>query len=196
MLRLCVQIARALGSSLALLCFAFAIQSVNAQTPPQPATSVVKPHAYVSLEPVPRGKEFQVAVVVDIARGYHMNSHKPTDPYLIPTTVTPQLPAGFEIVDTIYPNGKLEKFPFSPDKPLDVYSGSVTLRLRLTAQANAALGSATIPMTLRYQACNDSACLPPVKVPVSATLEVANANAHARPIHPEIFAKSSATPAK
>jgi DsbC/DsbD-like thiol-disulfide interchange protein len=152
----------------------------------------VKPHAYVSLEPVPRGKEFQLAVVVDIARGYHMNSNKPTDPYLIPTTLAPQLPAGFQLLDTLYPNGQLEKFAFSPEKALDVYSGSVTLRLRLMAQANAALGSLTIPLTLRYQACNDSACLPPVKVPVTVKVEVAQASAKPRPLHPEIFGAGSA----
>jgi DsbC/DsbD-like thiol-disulfide interchange protein len=164
-----------------------------AQSAILPPTSVVKPHTYVSLEPVPRGKEFQVAVVVDIARGYHMNSHKPTDAYLIPTTLTPQLPPGFQLLDTIYPNGQLEKFGFSPDKALDVYSGSVTLRLRLTAQADAALGSATIPVTLRYQACNDSACLPPVKVPVDVKLTVADRNAKVRPMHPELFAPSASS---
>lgn len=150
---------------------------------------VVKPHSYVSLEPVPRGKKFEVAVVVDIARGYHMNSHKPTDAYLIPTTITPQLPAGIQLVDTIYPPGKLEKFTFSPDKALDVYSGTVTLRLKLSATSSAALGNAAIPMTLRYQACNDSACLPPVKVPVNVTLTVADSTVKARMAHPEIFAK-------
>lgn len=153
------------------------------------AASIVKPQVYVSLQPVPRGKEFQVAVVAEIARGYHVNSHKPTDAYLIPTTVTPQLPAGFQLVDMIYPDGKLETFAFSPDKPLDVYTGSVTLRLRLTAQPDAALGPATIPLTLRYQACSESTCLPPVKVPVSVKLDVADTNATSRPLHPEIFTK-------
>jgi DsbC/DsbD-like thiol-disulfide interchange protein len=151
------------------------------------AASVVSPHTFVSLEPVPAGKEFQVAVVVDILRGYHMNSHKPTDPYLIPTTLTAQLPAGIELAETIYPPGKLEKFVFSPDKPLDVYTGSVTLRLRLTAKSDAAVGAITIPMTLRYQACNDAACLPPVKVPVAAKFELAAAGAKSRAVHPEVF---------
>lgn len=181
---------------LVLLCLADLALSSNAQEPPQPAASVVKPHAYVSLEPIPRGKDFQVAVVVDIARGYHMNSHKPIDPYLIPTTVTPQLPPGFQLVDTIYPPGRLEKFPFSPDKALDVYSGSVTLRLRLTARPDAALGSAKIPLILRYQACNESACLPPVKVPVEVKLDVADANTKSRTIHPEIFASATSDSSK
>jgi thiol:disulfide interchange protein DsbD len=155
------------------------------------AAAIVTPHTYVSMEPVPAGKEFQAAVVVDIARGFHMNSHKPSDQYLIPTTLTPQVPAGIELVDTIYPAGKLEKFAFSPDKPLDVYTGSVTLRLRLAAKASAAPGSTTIPMTLRYQACNDSSCLPPVKVPVSVKFELAAAGARSRAVHPEIFAGNS-----
>jgi DsbC/DsbD-like thiol-disulfide interchange protein len=186
------QIASLLGL-LGWFCCAF---TIHAQNPPQPATSVVKSHTYVSLEPVPRGKDFQVAVVVDIARGYHMNSHKPTDPYLIPTTVTPQIPTGFQVLETVYPKGRLEKFAFSPDTPLDVYTGRVAFFLRLTAGNDAALGSATIPMSLRYQACNDSACLPPVKVPVDVKLEVANRNAKARAMHQEIFANASETPTK
>lgn len=153
---------------------------------PNPS-SIVKPHAVASLDPVPRGKEFQIAVVVEIARGFHMNSHKPTDEYLIPTTLTPQLASGFQLKDTIYPDGRLEKFSFSPNKPLNVYTGSVTLRLRLAADANAPLGTATIPVTLRYQACNDAACLPPVKVPVNVEVHVAAAGTKAQPVHPELF---------
>jgi hypothetical protein len=151
-----------------------------------PAT-VVKPRAYVSLEPVPRGKQFEIAVVANIVAGYHVNSHHPTDPYLIPTTITAELPKGFQLVDTTYPPGQEKRFPFSPDKPLNVYSGTFTLRLKLTAQNNAALGSATVPLTLRYQACNDAACLPPVKLPVSARIDIAPASAKPRPLHPEIF---------
>jgi thiol:disulfide interchange protein DsbD len=155
------------------------------------AASVVKTRTFVSLEPVPAGKEFQAAVVVEIARGFHMNSNKPSDQYLIPTTLTPQVPAGFKMLDTIYPAGRLEKFSFSPNKPLDVYTGSVLLRLRLSAQPDAQVGATTIPMTLRYQACNDSACLPPVKVPVNVKFEVAAAGTAARAVHSEIFSAGS-----
>lgn len=122
--------------------------------------AVVKPRAFVSLAPVPRGKEFQIALAVEIAHGYHMNSHHPTDKYLIPTTLTPKLPTGFELLDTIYPAGRIEKFSFSPDKGLDVYSGSVILKLRLIAHNDAPIGAVTLPVTLRYQACNDTTCLP------------------------------------
>jgi DsbC/DsbD-like thiol-disulfide interchange protein len=159
---------------------------------PKKPSEVVTTQSYVSLDPVPRGKEFQAAVVVKIATGYHMNSHKPSDSYLIPTTLTPQLPAGFTLAEANYPAGRDEKFPFSPDKPLNVYSGSVTLRLRLTAENGAALGATTIPVTLRFQACNLSACLPPVKVPADLQVKVAAAGAAGRATHSEIFSEKSA----
>ena len=116
-----------------------------------------------------------------------MNSHKPSDVYLIPTTLTPQLPAGIQLVETIYPEGRSEKFLFSPDKPLNVYTGSVTLRLRLSADAKAALGATSLPVTLRYQACNDAACLPPVRVPVQVSLHIAASGAKSHLVHPEVI---------
>jgi cytochrome c biogenesis DsbD-like protein len=152
------------------------------------AASIVKAHSFVSLEPVPRGTEFQAAVVAGIRSGYHVNSHKPSDEYLIATTLTPQLPTGFKLLDTIYPAGRQEKFSFSPDKPLDVYTGSVTFKLRLVAEAGAALGTVKIPAILRYQACNDTTCLPPVKIPVELNVTVGAAGAAAHTVHPEIFA--------
>lgn len=151
------------------------------------AASIVKAHSFVSLAPVPRGKEFQVAVVAEIRGGYHVNSHKPSDEYLIATTLTPQVPAGFKLVDTIYPAGRQEKFSFSPDKPLDVYTGSVIFKLRMVAEAKAPIGAVKIPGILRYQACNDTTCLPPVKIPVEVSVNVGAAGAAAHAVHPEIF---------
>jgi DsbC/DsbD-like thiol-disulfide interchange protein len=166
--------------------------NARAQTAQQNAMAVVKPAEFVSLDRVPRGREFQAAVVVQIAPGYHMNSHTPSEAYLIPTSLTAQAPAGFQVVDTLYPAGKQMKFSFSPDKPLDVYSGSVTLKMKLLAQNDAPLGAATIPVVLRYQACSDSTCLPPVKVPVDVKLEVSAAGSAAHPAHAEIFSAKTA----
>jgi uncharacterized protein YcnI len=160
--------------------------AIEQEALPSPA-AVVKPQTLVSLEPVPRGKSFEIAVVVEIAKGFHMNSHKPTDPYLIATTLTPQVPSGFDLADTIYPEGHEEKFSFSPNKPLNVYTGKVILRLKLTERPDAALGATTIPITLRYQACSDTTCLQPVKIPVDAKFEVAAAGAKSRAAHTDVF---------
>ncbi len=180
------------GAGLAALLLIAASGTAPAQqvAAPPKATDIVATQTYVSLDPVPRGKEFQAAVVVKINPGFHMNSHKPSDSYLIPTTITPQLPAGFTIVgEPMYPLGKDEKFPFSPDKALNVYTGSVTFRMKLTADDKAALGKASIPVTLRFQACNLSACLPPVKIPLTLELSVIEAGKAGKPANSAVFAK-------
>ncbi len=186
-MKLAMRFAQVFALSTVILISGAATAPAQDAAAPKNPSEIVTTHSFVSLDPVPRGKEFQAAVVVKIATGYHMNSHKPSDSYLIPTTLTPQLPDGFKLEEAVYPAGRDEKFPFSPDKPLNVYSGSITLRLRLTAEDTAALGAATIPVTLRFQACNQSACLPPVKVPVTLQLQVVAAGASSHPTHPEIF---------
>jgi thioredoxin:protein disulfide reductase len=177
----------------AMVCASRAMMPARQESPAPPNTGIVKASSFISLDPVPQGKQFQVAVVVDIAHGYHLNSHKPSDEYLIPTTLTPNLPSGIQLLDTDYPAGRQQKFSFSPDKPLDVYSGSVTLKLRLSAKSDAPVGTVTFPVGLRYQACNDTTCLPPVKLPVDVKFEIASAHAKARPQHPEIFSLAGST---
>jgi thioredoxin:protein disulfide reductase len=152
--------------------------------------SVAKPHAYVSLDEVPAGHPFEVAIFVDILTGYHMNSHKPSEEYLIPTGVTLAPAPGFRETGTTYPDGQMLQFDFSREK-LSVYSGSVSIRVNMAADADAAPGEATLPFTLRFQACNMSACLPPAKVAVPVKVKVVAANAKPHPAHPEIFKSQS-----
>jgi DsbC/DsbD-like thiol-disulfide interchange protein len=154
------------------------------------AETVVKPLAYVSLERVPRGRTFEVAVVAEILPGFHINANKVFEDYLIPTTVEMDMPKGFRLLETAYPKGLLRKFEFS-EKKMSVYEGSVTMRLKLAAQADAPLGEAKLPLTLRYQACNDKACLPPVRKTLTVGFQVAPAGTSARPANPAIFGKKS-----
>lgn len=160
--------------------------NASAQSMPNPA-SVVKAQTYVSLDKVPRGQTFEAAVVVDISKGFHMNSNKPSEDYLIPTTITTNPPAGIRVVDTMYPQGQMKTFTFSPNKPLNVYTDTVTLRLKLATDASTPVGAVSIPATLRYQACNDTACLPPVKVPVTLNVDVAAQGTAAHHVHADIF---------
>ena len=166
----------------ALAAACFAPRLANAQVPN--AKDVVKSEAYTSFEPVARGKEFQVAVVLKIRDGYHINARKPTLEYLIPTDLKVEAPAGYKTSDVTYPDGTLRSFAFSQNEKLNVYTGTVVLHLKLTAPADAPLGAQHIPLKLRYQACSESVCLPPVRQDVDTAFTVATAG---KPAHPEIF---------
>jgi len=164
----------------------------SAQDKPFPAAaSVLQPQAYVSLQPVPRGHAFQVAVVAKISPGFHINAHQPSEDYLIPTKVTAELPAGLFVVETNYPRGVMRAFSFSKT-PLRVYEGSFTILMKLRTNGTAPIGPQKINLTVGYQACNQEACLPPTKIPVAAELEIAAAETPAKPAHADIFSSSTA----
>jgi len=150
---------------------------------------VVAPSAFVSLEPVARGSSFQLAVVLKIRPGFHINAREKSEDYLIATDLKADVPAGFKMGEVSYPKGKLHPFSFSK-KPLNVYEDTVVLRLPLTALPTAPLGAQHIPLKLRYQACSTEICLPPVTLDVDAGFTVAAAAADARPAHPELFPRN------
>ena len=129
-----------------------------------------------------------MAVVAEIIPGFHINANKPNEEYLIPTTVLAEFPAGLKWNGTEYPVGKQVKFEFS-EKKLSVYEGKAVIRMRVEAANDAPIGKIRLPMTLRYQACNDSACLPPAKLPVAAEVEIGPPGAKARRVNVEIFVK-------
>lgn len=147
---------------------------------------VVKPEIYASLDPVGRGSSFQIAVVMKIRPGFHVNAREKSEDYLIATDLKAVLPAGFNSGEVSYPKGKLEKFAFSKT-PLNVYQDTVILRMPVTALSSAPLGEQHIPLKLRYQACSNELCLPPVTLTLDAALNVAASAG--KSAHPEIFGK-------
>ena len=147
---------------------------------------VVSPTAYVSLDPVGRGSAFQIAVVLKIRSGFHINAREKSEDYLIATDLRTDAPAGFQLGEVTYPKGKLHTFAFSK-KPLNVYEDTITLFLPVTALPNAPLGPQHIPLKLRYQACSTEICLPPVTLALDAALNVSSTSADSKPVHPELF---------
>src|SRR4029077_11892238 len=110
---------------------------------------VVKPEVYVSLDPAGRGSSFQIAVVMKIRTGFHVNAREKSEEYLIATDLKADLPDGFSSGEVSYPKGKLEKFAFSKT-PLIVSRDAFFLPLPVNALATARLGEQHIPLKLRY----------------------------------------------
>ena len=156
------------------------------------AASVLQPQAYVSLQPVPRGSAFEIAVVAKITPGFHVNAHEPSEEYLIPTKVTADLPAGVTVVETDYPRGVMRAFQFSKT-PLRVYETSFTIRMKLRANNSAAPGHQKIPLTIGYQACNQDSCLPPTKIPTTVEMDIAAVDTPAHAANTDIFAAAGAS---
>jgi hypothetical protein len=157
-----------------------------AQEPTPSPRDVVSPAVYVSADPAARGVPFQVAVVFKIRPGFHVNAREKSADYLIATDLRAEVPAGFKAAEVAYPKGQLHTFAFSKT-PLNVYEGTVTLRMPLTALASAPTGPQQIPLKLRYQACSTAICLPPVTIDLQAPINIVANAAAAKPAHAELF---------
>jgi uncharacterized protein len=177
---------RAIVAAFCVTALLAAVPSTQSQTITA-ARNVVSPAAYTSYNPVARGQEMQLAVVLKIREGYHINARKTTLDYLIPTDLKVEAPAGFQAGDVSYPGGKLKTFAFSKTQPLNVYQGTVILRLPVKVSADAATGEQHIPLKLHYQACTDEVCLPPVTLNLDADVNVTASAASAKAAHGELF---------
>jgi len=119
---------------------------------------------------IKRGDERDVKLKLQLKSGYHVNSDKPADEYLIPLKLT-WAKDPLQTEQIVYPKPQTEKYSFSLT-PLSVFSGNFEIATRFKAPPTAAPGPAFMKGKLRYQACNNKECLPPKTVDVSVTLDI------------------------
>jgi len=105
----------------------------------------------------------ELALNVDVERGWHLNAHDPDRPYLVPTTLDLDPPPGVAIADVHYPDPVVRSLGFAPDTELRLYEGPFTIRVRLSGGSGP---PAKLGARLSYQACNDETCLPPATLAV------------------------------
>ncbi len=134
------------------------------------------------------GGPAKVAALVTIDPGWHVNSHKPTFEYLIPTVLDLELPAGWAQETVQYPPAEMQSFSFA-EQPLAVYDGDVVILANVSVPANAAQGTHALRASLRFQACNDSQCLPPVTAEAEIQLTVGPGG---KPQNPDLFQNAAA----
>lgn len=173
--------------------FRIAVASVfafSALFPPvlaaQPPEHVVEARALLSREVVRPGETFKAAVILKVQAGYHINDNAPLDEFMIPTTLVVADHPDFEVLETLFPEGRRARFDYS-EAELAVYEGEVVLGLLLKAKPSAAPGAKALEASVGYQACDNATCLPPKELTFVIAVPVAASGGPA--IHPEIFEK-------
>jgi thiol:disulfide interchange protein DsbD len=117
---------------------------------------------------VKRGGVVTEALNVTILPGFHVNSDKPRDEFLIPLKLT-WSEGPLQVRSVIYPQP--EELQVGPEK-LVVLTGRFQIHTEFKAQENAPAGAATVTGKLRYQACNNQMCFRPASVDVSLPIVV------------------------
>jgi len=129
----------------------------------EPVKTVVQ-YIFPEQVTVPSDKPTTVALHFRIAPGVHINSHTPKDEFLIPTTFSIPEGMGVRLDGSTYPDGVEMTLPLEPGTKLRVYSGEFVLQARVVASP----GNHLVEAKLRYQACDNHACMPPktILVPI------------------------------
>jgi len=147
---------------------------------------VVQAHAVMATDAGHADSPLKLAVLAQVAAGYHINAHKPTLDYLIPTELKVDPSNQFTVRNVVYPQGTPKRFAFS-DVPLSVYEGQVVVGMLLQAGKDVPPGTYTLKGKFAYQACNDHACLAPTSVPVTVTIKLVPRNVPLKSIGSNVF---------
>ncbi|REJ88138.1 MAG: DUF255 domain-containing protein [Planctomycetota bacterium] len=146
----------------------------------------VSAKAYLSVDRLPAGGECEVAVVIDIIDGWHINANPAQPKFLIATEIKAAGKLKTALEDPVYPEGHaFEVKGF--DEPLSVYEERVVLRGTLRVPASAAGKTETLELTVRYQTCNDKTCLRPMNLKMTAEVPVAERGQRVRRVNESLF---------
>src|SRR4051794_20663738 len=133
------------------------------------------------------GSDVRGVVTATIQSGWHINSNKPLDDFVIPTKLSFD---DADLVSAEYPPHTVRSFTFSGGQKLAVFEG--TIQIPFTAKLKT---GDTIHGKLHYQACNDTVCLPPRDAELTIDAKViASAPAAAPPAASSGFTPLSAAP--
>ena len=155
-----------------LLIVAFLIAPTSFYSAPVPQSAPnIGVNGSLSANKIQRGHSVQATVVMDIPSGYHVNSNRPLEKFLIATQVKVEAPKGIRVGPASYPRAVLRSFKFSKNR-VSVYEGRATIRFNLTVPKDVSTGSKEIKVRLRYQSCNDEVCFPPQSRELSLWLNV------------------------
>jgi DsbC/DsbD-like thiol-disulfide interchange protein len=132
------------------------------------ATAKLAPRA---AKPVPGGL-VTVQVLLEIEPGWHIYANPAGDESARPTVVGFEPKTPVTVLGVDYPPGTPTQFG-GPDTLALTYEPKVTVPVRLQLKEEVAPGVLELKMQVKFQACNDSSCLPPatLTLPVKLTVQ-------------------------
>lgn len=117
---------------------------------------------------VKRGQTARQTLQVSLRSGFHVNSDKPRDEFLIPLKLT-WTSGPLQAKQIIYPKPEDVKVG---DDTLNVFTGKFTIETEFLAPTQAQAGIATMQGKLRYQACDSRSCKRPATITIKVPLSI------------------------
>ena len=140
-----------------------------------PAPTTVKSGVLTATAPavsVAPGESVEIPLRLAIKEGFHLYANDPGLEEMIPTAITLAKVEGFALDDLSYPQGTPRTLEANGPEKVNLYEKEVTIKARVRADAALAPGRKEVTLKVKYQACNDKACLAPATLDVPVTVEV------------------------
>jgi thiol:disulfide interchange protein DsbD len=144
----------------------FSLTIVCAQT-----SADVNVSGNIAPDKIKKGRIARASVTLEIPSGLHVQSSRPLDKFLVATKLDVETPSGLTAGPISYPRALMRKLKFSKGN-VAVYEGRAVIRFNVTVPANFTGDGGEIKGKLRFQACNDESCFPPVTREVKMRLYV------------------------
>ncbi|HZR22408.1 MAG TPA: thioredoxin family protein [Vicinamibacterales bacterium] len=119
------------------------------------------------------GDTLHVALNVSLPEGVHTQSNKPSDETFIATELNVDPP--FTVSEIVWPPSS-DLVQAGLDKPLKVFEQQFVIGVAVALPANTPTGPATIPVSLRYQACDEKICYAPTNATAEWKVDVVPAS--------------------
>jgi DsbC/DsbD-like thiol-disulfide interchange protein len=116
-----------------------------------------------------RGDTVQVKIPVTVDPGFHVNSDKPREAFLIPLHLSWTSTGALQPGAVSYPKPTTETVG---DDKLLVFTGKFDIGASFTIAPNATAGPGSAVGKLRYQACNSNTCFPPRNIDITVPYQV------------------------
>jgi DsbC/DsbD-like thiol-disulfide interchange protein len=149
---------------------------------------VVTVKTFVSQDGVHPGETIDVAFLLDILPGWHINGPELADQFLISCTLIVEEDDTVEVLELFYPVPETRAYTFSEEE-LQIYEEKVVLGARVRAGNAITQGKNILKASFLYQACDDRSCMAPETLEFEIPFEVVPASEKVKQINQEIFAQ-------
>ncbi len=132
---------------------------------------IVKLNGSLNNEFIEKGEEFTILLELNIEDGWHINSNKPLDEFVIPTKVEVQAINGIDIKTIKYPKANIVDLESLGGKT-STFEGKTPIKINGIIDGEYRYDNVEFNIDVTYQGCNNEMCLAPITKTISLIVDV------------------------
>lgn len=138
------------------------------------------------------GSAVRVAIRLRMPNGFYINTEQPSDPYLVPTSISLATMSGVQLSRVVYP-AAVSLSQRGASRALRVLPQDAVVGASLTVESRVSPQQLTVPIAVRYQACSVSRCDIPARAESFLEVRVVSAQTPRRRQFQALFQRLDAT---